>query len=65
MVNPIKKKFIEHMELYQLSKQTQKGYISGVRCLANHYQMSPEYLSDDQVREYFRHLLLKKKLAWS
>ena len=35
MANPIKQKFIEHMELYRLSKETQKGYISGVRCLAN------------------------------
>ena len=65
MPNPIKQKFIDHMELYQLSKQTQKGYISGVRCLAKHYNTSPEYLSNDQVREYFRHLLLEKKLAHS
>ena len=27
--------------------------------------MSPEHLSDDQVRDYFRHLLVKKKLAHS
>jgi len=65
MPNPIKQKFIDHMELYQLSKQTQKGYISGVRCLAKHYNTSPEYLSNDQVRDYFRHLLLEKKLAHS
>ena len=65
MANPIKQKFIEHMELYRLSKETQKGYISGVRCLANHYKMSPEHLTNDQVRDYFRHLLLKKKLAHS
>ena len=65
MANPIKQKFIEHMELYRLSKETQKGYISGVRCLANHYKMSPEHLTNDQVRDYFRYLLLKKKLAHS
>ena len=29
MANPIKQKFIEHMELYRLSKETQKGYIRG------------------------------------
>mgnify|MGYP001549433234 CR=1 FL=1 len=65
MSNPIKDKFIEHMEFYGLTKETQKGYISAVRCLATHYQMSPEHLSDDQVRDYFRHLLVKKKLAHS
>lgn len=65
MINPFKKKFIDHMELFGLTKETQRGYISGVRCLAKHYNMSPEHLSNDQVRDYFRHLLLKKKLAWS
>ena len=28
MANPIKDKFIEHMELFGLTKETQKGYIS-------------------------------------
>jgi site-specific recombinase XerD len=65
MSNPIKDKFIEHMQLYGLTKETQKGYVSGVRCLAKHYNTSPEHLSDDQVRDYFRHLLLEKKLAHS
>jgi integrase/recombinase XerD len=65
MSNPVREKFTEHMELYGLSKETQRGYISGVRCLANHYQQSPDQLTNDQVRNYFRHLLLERKLAWS
>jgi integrase len=65
MSNPIKDKFIEHMELFGLTKETQRGYVSGVRCLAKHYNQSPEKLTNDQVRDYFRHLLLEKKLAWS
>ena len=36
MSNPIKDKFNEHMELFGLTKETQKGYISAVRCLATH-----------------------------
>ncbi len=65
MSNPIKDKFIEHMQFFGLTQETQKGYISAVRCLASHYQTSPEHLSNDQVRDYFRHLLVKKKLAHS
>ena len=65
MSNPIKDKFIEHMQFYGLTQETQKGYISAVRCLATHYQTSPEHLSNDQVRDYFRHLLVEKKLAHS
>jgi len=65
MSNPIKDKFIEHMQFFGLTKETQRGYISGVRCLAKHYNQSPDKLTNDQVRDYFRHLLLTKKLAWS
>lgn len=64
-MNPIKQKFIDHMDFYQLSKQTQRGYIGGVRCLAKHYNTSPENISNDQVRDYFRYLLVEKKLAHS
>ena len=65
MSNPVREKFEEHMQLHGLTKETRRGYISGVRCLANHYQLSPEKLTNDQVRNYFRHLLLERKLAWS
>jgi integrase len=53
------------MELYGLSKFTQKGYITGVKGLAKYYNQSPDTLSDDQVRKYFRHLLTERKLQWS
>ena len=31
MANPIKDKFIEHMQFFGLTQETQKGYISAVR----------------------------------
>ena len=34
MSSQIREKFVEHMEFFGLAKQTQRGYISGVRCLA-------------------------------
>lgn len=63
MSTTIRDKFIEHMELFGLSKQTQRSYINGVKGLAKHHNQSPETLSDDQVRAYFRHLILERKLA--
>jgi site-specific recombinase XerD len=65
MSNPVREKFVEHMKFHCLTKETQRSYISGVRCLAKHYNQSPEKISDDQVLEYFRHLLLERKLEWS
>ena len=65
MGSKIREKFVEHMEFFGLAKQTQRGYISGVRCLANPYNQSPERLTDDQGRAYFHHLILVRKLAWT
>ena len=64
MGSKIREKFVGHMELFGLTKETQRGYISGVRCLARHYHQSPETLTDDEVRAYFRYLLMERKLAW-
>lgn len=65
MSNTIREKFTQHMEFFGLTKETQRGYISGVRCLAKHYNQSPEKLANEQVRDYFGYLLLERKLAWS
>ena len=57
MSTKIREKFIERMNLYGLTKSTQKSYITGVIGLADFYNQSPDTLTDDQVRGYFRHLL--------
>jgi hypothetical protein len=56
MGTKIRDKFIEHMEFNGLAKQTQRSYINGVKGLAQYHNQSPEKLTDDQVRAYFRHL---------
>lgn len=65
MSTTIRDKFIEHMEFSGLAKQTQRSYINGVKGLANHHNQSPDTLTNDQVRAYFRHLILERKLAWA
>jgi integrase/recombinase XerD len=65
MSTAIRDKFIEHMEFSGLAKQTQRSYISGIKGLVKYHNKSPERLTDDQVRAYFRHLILERKLAWS
>jgi integrase len=53
------------MNLYGFSEHTKHGYVTGVKGLAKFYNESPDKLTDEQVRDYFRHLLLERKLAWS
>ena len=65
MGSKIREKFVGHMSLYGLAEQTQRGYITGVKGLAEFYNQSPEKRTDDQVRAYFRHLLTERKRAWT
>jgi len=53
------------MNLYGFSEHTKHGYVTGVKGLAKFYNESPDKLTDEQLRDYFRHLLLERKLAWS
>ena len=63
MSNQIREKLEEHMQLHGLTQETRRGYISGVRCLANHYQLSPDHITDNQVRNYFQHPLMEFRPA--
>lgn len=63
MSSQIRNRFVEHMEVFGLTKQTQRSYITGVKGLANYYKKDPESITDDQIRDYFRYLILERKLA--
>ncbi len=65
MGSKLMEKLVDHMEFYGLAKQTQRGYITGVKGLAKYYGQAPDTITDDQVRGYFHHLLTDWKLAWS
>jgi integrase/recombinase XerD len=65
MSSNLRKKFIEHMDFHGLAHHTKRGYIAAMKGLAGHYSAQPDKLTDDQVRAYFRHLLLERKLEWS
>lgn len=65
MSTTLRQKMNDHMEFHGLAKHTPKGYISAIRGLAGYSQRSPDQLTDDQVRAYFRHLLMERKLEWS
>jgi integrase len=52
------------MNLYGFSEHTKRGYVTGIKGLANFYKQSPDQLTDEQVQDYFRYLLTERKLAW-
>ncbi len=54
---------IEDMVLAGYKTSTQDGYIRQVRYLAKHYMISPDRITEKQVRDYLLYLREEKKVA--
>src|SRR5438105_26041 len=59
----LRKHMIEDMQLRGLSASTQEHYLFAVQDLACHFQRSPDQLNDQDLREYFLHLMNERKLS--
>jgi site-specific recombinase XerD len=62
-MSPLRKRFLEDMQLHGYSPKTQSCYVGAVRSLAKHYRKSPDLISEEELRHYFLHLTLEKKVA--
>jgi len=65
MDTPLRTQFINHLTLQRRSPKTKEAYIGAVYGLAKYYMISPDKLSDNQIQDYLRYLIEKRKLAWS
>jgi integrase len=54
---------LEDMQLRGLSERTQETYLRAVRQLAEHYGVSPDQLSEEEIRQYFVFLHTDKRLS--
>ena len=59
----LRTRFLEDMQLHGYSPKTQSCYVGAVRGLARFYGKSPELVSEEELRRYFLHLTLEKKVA--
>jgi len=64
MASDLRTQFINHMTLQRFSHHTKRLYVTGVKGLAKHYSQSPDTLTNDQVQDYFRHLLEDRNISW-
>ena len=55
-MTPLRQKMIKAMELRNLSKNTQRYYLSAVTGLARHYQQSPDKLTKEIIEDYVLYL---------
>jgi len=51
------------MQLHGYAPKTQASYVSVLAGLAKHYHKSPDLISEEDLRRYFLHLTLERKVA--
>jgi integrase/recombinase XerD len=61
----LRQQLIQELVLRGMSDRTQEAYIHQVYHLAKFYRLSPDKLSEEQVRQYLFHLAVERKLAAS
>ena len=64
-MTPLRKQMIRELELHRKAPDTVKGYVKAVEELARHYGRSPDQISKEEVRDFFHHAILERKLACS
>jgi integrase/recombinase XerD len=62
-MTPLRQRMIDDMQLRNLTPATQRNYIHHVAALAKYYQVSPEHLDLEDIRQYELYLLNERKLA--
>ena len=61
----LRQRMIQDMRLRGLAEGTQQVYIEAVKHLAAHYNRSPDHRTEEEVRDFFLHLIETRKLAKS
>lgn len=61
--SPLRRRYLEDLQLAGLRPRTQEAYVRAVRQLSEHFGRSPDAISDEQLREYFLHVM--NEMKWS
>lgn len=64
-MTPLRERMIQDMQLRGYAPGTQGHYVTAVRRLAEHYWKSPDQLGEEELRQYFLHLINVRKVASS
>lgn len=64
-MTPLRSRMIEDMQLHGLAASTQRTYQQSVAELALYYHKSPALISEEELRRYFLHLTLVRKVRRS
>jgi integrase/recombinase XerD len=59
----LRTRFLQDMQLHGFSPRTQACYVNAVRGLAKFYRKSPDLVTEEELRGYFLHLTLERKVS--
>ena len=61
----LRRRMTEDLQLAGYSERTIESYIYSVQTLAKHFHRSPDLLTDEEIRQFFVHLIAERKLSAS
>lgn len=64
-MSSLRTRFIQDMQLHGYSCRTQEVYVSAVRVMAKYCRKSPGLITEEDLRRYFLHLTVERKVARS
>lgn len=64
-MTPLRERMIRELHLYRRSPRTIESYVSAIAELAKYYGRSPDEISLEEVRGFFHHLIVERKLSYS
>jgi site-specific recombinase XerD len=64
-MTPLRQRFIEDMQIRNLSPKTIKTYTSHVVTFAAFHGKSPEHLGPEEIRRWQVDLVQRRKVSWS
>lgn len=62
-MTPLRRRFIEDMQLRGLAPTTQKNYLHSIAAYARYYNRSPELLDAEAIHQYLVYLLNERKVS--
>ena len=64
-MTPLRQKMISDMQLHRLASTTQDSYLRSVTGLAKYFNISPDKIDEDKLKEYILYLINERGLKWS
>jgi len=62
-MTPLRQRMIEDMQLRNLGSETQRAYLHYITGLARFYQLSPDHLGLEEIREYQLYMLNERRYS--